>query len=433
MRILLVGATGFVGSVLARALLEDGHKISGFGRDFAQASRMLTGVDWIVGDLRTMTTAQSWSPHTRGVDLVINASGALQNGLRDDVVTVQRDAIAALADAAQDAGAGHFIQISAAGADETAVSPFMTSKAEADAAIERSGVRFTIVRPGLVIGRNAFGGTELIRTVAALPFVAIQPRGAGPIQSIAMDDLVAAVRRVVADPAAFVGRFDLVERDARSLGEIIDLHRAWLGIAKPRWRIGITVGTMRAVAWVADVLGWLGWRSPMRSNAIAALALGVRGNVDQSAALLGRVPCGLPEALAKLGIAGKADRWHSRLASIYPLALIALAAVWIASGVLGLLRIDHATALLRAGGIDAWPSTVLVGAGSIADIAIGAGIAFRPTLSVALKAGIVLSLAYLCGSVAIRPDLWFDPLGAMLKVVPMIVLMLACLAMAGER
>jgi DoxX-like family len=189
---------------------------------------------------------------------------------------------------------------------------------------------------------------------------------------------------------------------------------------------------------MADALGWLGWRSPLRSNSIAALVHGVRGKADEAVQMLGREPLSLPQMLGSMGAAGKADRWHARFGPVYPLALAMLVALWLGSAVLGVLRLDQAAAeLTMAGPIGAGlaygPARALVLAGSLADLAIALGIVFRPTLARALQAGITLSLAYVAGALVLRPDLWLDPLGPMLKVLPIVALMLACLASSEER
>ena len=75
----------------------------------------------------------------------------------------------------------------------------------------------------------------------------------------------------------------------------------------------------------------------------------------------------------------------------------------------------------------------LVLAGSLADLGVAAGILFRPALRLALGGGAALATAYAIGATIVRPDLWLDPLGPMVKVVPVIALSMLCLAMAEER
>jgi hypothetical protein len=72
-------------------------------------------------------------------------------------------------------------------------------------------------------------------------------------------------------------------------------------------------------------------------------------------------------------------------------------------------------------------------AGALADIVVGALIAWRPTARKGLYAGIALSLFYLIMGSFLRPDLWNEPLGPFLKVLPIIVLHFVALAILEER
>jgi uncharacterized protein YbjT (DUF2867 family) len=428
-RILILGASGFIGSAIGHALLARGDELRALGRDPGRNRATLPAAEWVAGDLRQLTEPNAWTALLYGIDAVINASGALQSGLRDDLVAVQDRAIAALVRAAEQAGVQRFVQISAAGAG-TQPREFMQTKARGDEAVAASGLSYTILRPGLVIGRNAFGGTELLRSTAGLPLVGIEIAGTGEVQCVALADVVVATLRGL---DGLEGSYDLVEADSRPLGTIIALHRRWLGLPSPRIVLRMPIAALRPLSLVADALGWLGWRSPLRSNAVAALVQGVRGDVAATRAALGREPLSLTETLVALGPAGKADRWHARLSSLYPIALAALFVLWLAGGAVGLANLDHAAVVLETGGLKADLARALVIAGSLADLAIAAGLLVRPALKWALGGGAALAAAYAIGATIVRPDLWLDPLGSMVKVVPVIALSLLCLAMAEER
>lgn len=433
MRILLLGASGFIGSELARALQQAGHTVTGLGRDMRWAERTLPGLAWIEADLRDLRRAEDWHGHLAGIDQVINASGVLQTGLRDNIETVQLDAIQALLVASKSAGLSHFIQISASNADPVASNRFMATKGVADASVAASGLSYTVLRPGLVIGRNAFGGTEMLRMTASLPLVLPDIEGTGSVQCVAMSDLVEAVLRSVENPDLAQGSFDLVEAQGHPLVEVTALHRRWLGLAPARWNVGVPRSLLRPATLLADALGWLGWRSPLRSNSIAALMNGVSGDSRQAAALLGREPLGLAQTLDGLPAAGKADRWHARTALAYPLALGTLFILFLASGILGLLRVEVAAGLLKGSGTAANFAQALVIAGSLADIAAALALLLRRTTRAALIGMLALSLGYVAGSLILAPELWLDPLGPMLKVLPVAALILLCLGMADER
>ena len=63
------------------------------------------------------------------------------------------------------------VQISARTEGGAADTPFLATKRSADAALENSGIPFVILRPAVVIGRNAHGGSALLRALAAFPCV----------------------------------------------------------------------------------------------------------------------------------------------------------------------------------------------------------------------------------------------------------------------
>jgi len=67
------------------------------------------------------------------------------------------------------------------------------------------------------------------------------------------------------------------------------------------------------------------------------------------------------------------------------------------------------------------------------DISIGGLIAVRRTTAVGLVAGMLVSLGYMAGTAVLTPDLWIEPLGALVKTGPAIVLMLVALLTLDNR
>ena len=72
-------------------------------------------------------------------------------------------------------------------------------------------------------------------------------------------------------------------------------------------------------------------------------------------------------------------------------------------------------------------------AGALADLAVGVAILFRRTARPALIAALAISILYLAAGTLLLPELWADPLGPMMKVWPILVLNLLCLAILDER
>jgi len=72
-------------------------------------------------------------------------------------------------------------------------------------------------------------------------------------------------------------------------------------------------------------------------------------------------------------------------------------------------------------------------AGAACDIAVGLAIGWRRTARSGVIAAIVVTIAYaIIGSVLV-PRLWSDPMGPMLKVLPILALHLAALGIVDDR
>ena len=428
MRVMVIGAYGLLGGYVTARLVADGHHVIGVGRDVAAAARRFPSVRWVGADLRRTTEAQ-WVELLDGVDAVVNCAGALQDSPRDNLRAIHVDLVTAMAHACQSAGVRRFVQISAAGVERD-IDDFQRTKHAADDALRTSDLDWIIVRPGLVIAPAAYGGSALLRGLAAFPLATPAVCAAAPVQVVSVDDVTEAVARclITATP-----RFvcDLVCAEPTRLADILVTLRAWLGLPPagvvelPGW-----AGTLAAAA--ADGLAWLGWRSPLRSTAMRQLAAGVLGRAEDAQQRLRFSPLNLSQTLARWP-SGVQERWFARLYFLKPLALAILAAFWAASGVLGFLRRDEAGSALIGAGMNSSLASALVLCGSALDLALAALTCVRATARMALASMILVTLAYLIAASLWAPGLWLDPLGPLVKSLPAAVLALAALAMMDER
>jgi uncharacterized protein YbjT (DUF2867 family) len=420
-RALVLGGYGLIGSACLRALADAGFQVTGVGRNPGGARGGDPRADWIFRDIAGMT-ANDWDKLLQGVSVVVNAAGALQDGGRDDLTAIHVTAVAGLAQAARTRDL-RIVQISAAGVAPDAATAFLRTKAEGDAILARTARDWVILRPVLVLARDAYGGSALLRAAAALPGIlpVVLPRSR--VQTVDIADLTAAVVAAARGKIAHGTLADLTEPDSQSLPDLTFAIRRWLGLPDPalRWRVPDMV--LRLVGRGADALGWLGWRSPLRSTAIRTLADGVTG--DPAAwASAGGSPCRpLAETLAR-SPATRADRLAARAFLALPLAIGVLALFWTASGLVALAAPQAAMAILTDRGSPKGLASLLVHGGAVADVALGVLILWRPSAARAALGMVALSLAYLGGSLITAPDLWADPLGPMLKVLPGAVLAL---------
>jgi hypothetical protein len=107
---------------------------------------------------------------------------------------------------------------------------------------------------------------------------------------------------------------------------------------------------------------------------------------------------------------------------------------WVLSALIALtVSFDAATAALTSHGFSPPMAKVFTVVSSLVDLSVGLAIAARKTCRVGLVVGMCVSLGYMAGITLLMPDLWLEPLGALVKTFPAIVLMLVALAIFEDR
>jgi uncharacterized protein YbjT (DUF2867 family) len=431
MNILILGATGFIGSAIAQRLVADGHTVTGLGRNLDVARRRMAALSWREADIASLATPDDWRSHLDGMDVVVNAAGALQDGARDDLAAVQDRAMRALfAAAASRPSTPQIVQISARTEGSAGTTPFLATKKKADDTLKASGLRFVILRPAVVLGRNAHGGTALLRALAALPCITPLVHADSPVATVGMDDVVSVVSAAIEGGIPDASDLDLAAPSPSSLGELAAHHRAWLGLPPARQVDVPPVAAIPVIA-AADFAGRLGWRSPLRSTAMRVMQDGVTAS-RPVAAVPGLPPLADAAAFLAANPAGAQDLWFARLYLMKSPIIVGLSLFWLASGLVPVWNIAPAIAHFEAFLTPALAFAAVV-ATCLADILLGLAVLFRRHARKAMIGMITLSLAYLAAATIAEPDLWLDPIGPLVKVVPSILLTLVGLAILDER
>jgi hypothetical protein len=224
----------------------------------------------------------------------------------------------------------------------------------------------------------------------------------------------------------------LMQPQPVTLGGVIAQYRHAFGTAGMP-RLALPGFMLDLGAKLGDLAGLLGWMPPMRTTAIAELRRGVSGDPQAWIAATGIAPKTLTQMVGR-GSATIQDKWFARLFLIKALVIASLAVFWIASGFIALvISYDAAAAILSSHAFPASLVAPITVGTSLMDMTIGALIAFRRTCAAGLIAGLVASLGYMLGAAILTPDLWIEPLGALVKTGPAMVLMLVALLTLDNR
>ena len=433
MRCLVTGAYGFIGSEVVAALRREGATVIGCGRDLELARRVNPAIEWIACDFNTDVTPAHWTPRLAGIDVVVNCVGILQGNLRDDAERIHADATIALLEAAAASGVRRIVHVSAVSAESAIPTAYARSKAKADAALGRLDANWLIVKPSLVIGRGAYGGTSLMRGLAGLPFVLPIPgEGRERFQPIALDDLARGIARLAARAEPSCTTLNAAGPETVSLRQILLAYREWLGFGYACELI-VPLPLLRLLLRLGDLAGLVGYVTSARSTSLVQLSYDTLVDGTEFAAVCGRVK-GFKETLAAWP-ASLQDRLHARTFFAVPLLQLTTALFWLLTGVLTLTPASFAsaTAFLAGAGFDPTLAKDVVAGGAIADIVAGVLFLLPNWVRTAGVAQLILSAVYLIGLSVVAPELWTDHFGPLLKVLPMMAATLVVMAFQEKR
>ncbi|MBZ9677615.1 SDR family oxidoreductase [Mesorhizobium sp. ES1-1] len=428
MRVLVTGATGLIGASLCARLATDGHQVVRVLHHTSGAP--FPGPPPLILDMAKALRTQDWGLHLMGVDAVVNCAGVLQDSPQENTGGVHAGGASALFAACEQAGVRKIIHFSAIGVDRLQPSAFSASKLAGDRALMVRDLDWVILRPSVVLGRPAFGASALFRGLSALPLLPVMP-DTGRLQVVQLEDVIATVVHFLRPDSPSRLALDLAGPNALPMNEVVGLYRRWLGW-RPAREFPLTGRVAAALYWIGDAAAVLGWRPPMRSNAAKEIVRGATGDPTPWIAATGIQPSTLESALNRYP-ATVQERWFARLYFIKPAIFTVLPFFWITTGIVSLTTGWRIGVELLAGTAIAPLAEQAVVAGAMADVAVGALIAWRPTSRLGLYGAIAVALLYAVAGTVLRPDQWNEPLGPFLKILPILVLHLVGLAVLEER
>lgn len=251
-RVVVAGASGFVGRALVRELAAD-HDVIALAR--AAADRDGDGIEWRSCDLFNLREAErALAGATVAVYLVhsMMPSAHLTQGRFDDLDLICADNFAR---AAHKSGVEHIVYLGGLlPASRTDLSRHLESRFEVERTLGSRGAAVTTLRAGLVIGAGGSSFDMMAKLVGRLPFM-IGPQWTRSLsQPIALEDAVALLRLAVVRPDLAGRAYDIGGPDVVSYADMLRMTGAAQG--KHTRVVTLPIRTVKlSLLWVSAITG----------------------------------------------------------------------------------------------------------------------------------------------------------------------------------
>jgi len=217
MRILVTGATGFVGGRLVPALLAADHDVCALVRD-ATGYDGPDAVEVYEGDL---LQPGSFDESLEGVDVAYYLVHSMLAG--EDFEERDRRAARNFALAAGEAGVDRVVYLGGLGVESDSLSRHLRSRREVEAVLAEGEYQLTTLRAAIIIGDGS-ASFEMIRQLAKRLPVMVAPRWVtNECQPIAIDDVIAYLVGVLDAPATAGGTYEIGGPDVLTYGQILQV------------------------------------------------------------------------------------------------------------------------------------------------------------------------------------------------------------------
>jgi nucleoside-diphosphate-sugar epimerase len=271
MRVLVTGATGFIGRWLIARLAPAGHDVVALVRRPDGAP--LPGARIVAGGI---TDAAALGRAVDGCEAVVHLANA--SGVADaaTVHEVNVGGTARLLEAAARAGVGRIVFTSSVSACRPRVGAYGRTKQEAEALVRGGGLPAVVLRPSLVYGSLDAGMVAtLVRHLRTLPVVPVVGDGRIAIDPVYVDDVCAVLEACLARDDVVGRTYDVLGPERVGFDEFLRRLGAALGVSRP-----IVHLPARPALALARLLGAVLARPPLTVDHV--LGLTVPARVDRA-------------------------------------------------------------------------------------------------------------------------------------------------------
>jgi len=396
MKILILGASGFIGKSIYKSLKNSSHEVIPSNSKYINFSNLKHSKELL--------------KKLENIDIVINSIGIIAETKTKTFEQIHTLSPIVLFDASKKAGVKKIIQISALGS-QNGTTNYHISKHRADEHLKSLGLDYAILYPSIVYGDDG-KSTALFQGLASLPIAPLVKDGSQLLQPIRIEDLVNIVKKSIDSKSSKI-ELNVVGSEPISYKVLLQTFRKWLGYTPSKSLSIPSIGI--------DTVGKILDEPTINNDSIIMLNAGNSADVEPLTKFLGYTPISIQKNLAQKE-AYNSQKLYASLYLLRPLLKLIIGLVWIWSGIVSafLYPLPLALELLHDVGISSPLDIPLLYVASFLDIIIGIMTIIGYRLQLMLKFQILVIIIYTLLLTLFAPHHWLHPFGPILKNIPLV-------------
>ena len=232
--VLVIGASGFVGRHLTKALVAKGYAIRCLARNPAKLADLpAAGCEIVQGDIADLSSVQRATASVEAVYISIHTLSPQQtSSARPRFMEIEKNGVHNVITACRSSGVRRVVYLTSLGISPDEKSEWLRERWNAEQLLLGSGLDATVIQPGYIVGVGGRGFDTVVSNAGRR--VAVSLGGDSPkMRTIAVDDLTYYLVGVLEDPRTYGQCYDVGNDEILSINQLIDITADTLGHRRP--------------------------------------------------------------------------------------------------------------------------------------------------------------------------------------------------------
>ncbi len=230
-KVLVIGASGFVGGKVARALLAEGYAVRCLARNPSKVQGLAeAGCEVVQGDMSELASVQRAVEGVYAVYVSVHTlSPQPASTAGEGFMDVEMNGMGNIVTACRTHGARRLIYVTSLGIAPDAPGEWLRERWKTEQFLLDSGLDVTVIQPGLIVGKGGRGFDTMVSQAGKPVSVNLLGAGDNTMRSIAIDDLIYYLVGALNEPRAYGRRYNVGSDDILTNNQKLDVIAEFLG------------------------------------------------------------------------------------------------------------------------------------------------------------------------------------------------------------